>query len=429
MSRLLLVLSTLFLLSCDPSAVNELARKLNIPLYDFSKNSASVNITEEIIPLPNELIEGSYDDDSRQEKRRDSSGCGHTDGIEDGPEVSLSNPSNVGSRNAGKYKLYGRCSEHKIPVEIKVNEYPISHAPICNRGRWEVFLNLTQLSADESEISFKVSQGRDSNVVCEKVRVAFSCPTNYIPVSPIKENRNYSDNSFCVMKYEARVEDGKAISTHRGRPVTRLLFQEATDLCRSNGPRYDLINNEQWQVLAQNIEFEGKNWSKGSSRVIYGNTLNCGVNVGPTKTASSNDKDSCNGASGCDSKWDYKRRTHFLSNGYYIWDVCGNAGEMVKEAGYKSRRRSYKEFNDHIYLARPSNIKRDFGPRRNYESSIQNARKHAYWGLGYAKVKNGENLVIRGQQGRYAGVFSTLFTEKREEFSSSKTGFRCIYNP
>ena len=257
--------------------------------------------------------------------------------------------------------------------------------------------------------------------------MAFSCPENYVPVSPVKDSRYYSDDAFCVMKYEAKLENGKAVSKPGGIPISKVSYAEASELCRLNGSRYSLMGNEQWQVLAQNIELQNENWSKGTNRLIGGNMLNCGVSVGISKEASRNDKDDC-AVSECNDEWDYKKRTHVLPNDYVIWDVCGNVGEMMRDQNIKRIRKNYNQFNDYAYLANYGDVKRDFGPKRNYKTVGDNHRANRYWGLGRIKTINNKTLIVRGGQGQYAGVFSAdLDRDIDDALLPSNVGFRCVY--
>ena len=340
----------------------------------------------------------------------------------DEPEVTLKTIlPYVDSRNAGKYELEGRCSERNRLVTIEVNGYKISKNPYCSKGRWKVSLNLTYLATKENNIFFRIAHGEDSNVICEEVRVAFACEEGYIP---IPSNEDFYNSSFCVMKYEAKLEKSKAVSRPEGRPITRISHADAVALCRSNGSRYDLMTNDQWQNIVYLIEEEDKNWSYGKARVRDGNALNCGVSIGSPKAASRDDRDDCAG-SNCGSKWHYKRRTHILPNGYVIWDMCGNVGEMMKD----KNENSYS-FNGYIYEM-TSTLRKRFGSKKDYSGSgDRNLRRNHYWGLGYANMRNGKSLIVRGSQHRAAGIFSVnLQYDQDRNRQGHDIGFRCVYIP
>ena len=425
MRFLLLIFFSFLLTSCNPRVIDHITSQVT--------QQASV-VVETVREITEDEVESGRPSGSRRSPtisdRRTS--C-NSPGYEDGPEVVLGELDYIDSSNAGKYKLSGRCSEENKPIYVEVNGHGISNNPLCNKKRWEVFLNLTTISSEKKEVSFEISHGEDSNIVCEDVRVAFSCPKNYVPVSPVEESRYYPKHAFCVMKYEAKLAPGKgkAISVPEGRPLTRIAYSQALDLCRVNGSRYDLMSNEQWQVLAHNIELQHENWSKNTHRIVNGNVLNCGVSVGTIRSASSNDEDSC-AENKCKPDWDYKKRTHVLPNNYLIWDVCGNAAELMKGQSSSRSRRSkvYNDYNDYVYRVSYGDIKNDFGPKRIYRTAGDNHSRNKYWGLGFIKTNRNGDLIVRGQQGRHAGVFSAHLDKRKDNIhASSSIGFRCVYVP
>ena len=341
---------------------------------------------------------------------------------EDEPEVTLKTVlPYIDSRNVGRYELEGRCSERDRLVTIEVNGHRISKNPYCNKGRWKIFLKLTKMAAKERNIFFRIAHGEDSNVVCEEVRVAFACKEEgYIP---IPSNEDFEESSFCVMKYEAKLDETKVVSRPEGKPITRISYADAVALCQNNGSRYDLMTNDQWMNIVHLIEEEDKNWSVGKSRVRKGNALNCGVSVGSPKAASHDDRDDCAG-SNCGSKWHYKRRVHYLPNGSVIWDMCGNVGEMVKD-----ENKNHYNFNGYVYKM-TTTLRRRFGPKKDYSGGDGDLRRDHYWGLGYANLKSGNSLIVRGGQHRAAGVFSVnLQYDQDRSRLGHNIGFRCVYLP
>ena len=152
------------------------------------------------------------------------------------------------------------------------------------------------------------------------------------------------------------------------------------------------------------------------------NALNCGIAQGAAQEASSDSNDCA--ATFCESNWDINKRTHFLPGGNKIWDMCGNVGEIMKD--------KYKEnisFRGYIYDL-SSDLKKLFGPKRTY--SIVNAgRRSTTWNLGYANIKRGHDLIIRGLPGRDAGIFSVDITSDQESRRSygHDIGFRCVFVP
>ena len=331
----------------------------------------------------------------------------------------------VDSINVGNYPLKGRCDNHNNVVAIKVNGYDISDNPACNRGRWELELDFTSIASPEKDIILHISHSGET--ICQRLRVAFSGPVNYIPV-PYMED--YYESSFFVMKYEAKLtgkgsSSAKAISQPEERPITRVTYDEAVKLCRNNGSRYDLMQNSQWQNIALSIEETDINWSSGRQSSSENNSLNCGVTSGGAKPASSNDRDDCADSS-CNAEWDFKRRTHILSNGQVIWDICGNVGELMKDKYTLNRG-----FDGSVFEL-SGELKRLFGPDRNY-NIIDSDRRSLNWGLGEADIEGNHNLIVRGFAPRARGkngIFSVAVTEDQSSRRTlNQQGFRCVYIP
>ena len=373
--------------------------------------------------------EGDRDGDGDGEAQRipasRSLAC-NLDAYRNGPEVSLDPLEYLNSKNASQYELKGRCSDSDRVVGIQVNGYNISSNPFCDRGRWQVFLDLSNsIFTEDKNLTFRVSHGEDSNVICETVRTTFSCPENYIP---IPGNEDFYERSFCVMKYEAKIsgskDNPKAVSKPEDKPISYVSHSQAVALCKAKGSHYDLINNDQWQNIARLIEEEDQNWSRGRSRVVDGNHLNCGVHIGNPKAADKDDNKDCGGRS-CQTGWDYRRRTHLLPNGQIIWDMCGNVAEIMKNKNTDK----YHNGVDLVYNM-SAKIRRVFGPRKQYAGVGTDLRKSHYWGLGEAKLAKSRDLIIRGQQGRDAGVFSVdLNYSQSEARLGTRLGFRCVYVP
>lgn len=336
-------------------------------------------------------------------------------------EVTVRELDFVDTGNVGEYTIRGTCEEENLPVYVTVNGYKTSKNPICDRRKWATTLNLTPLSFEFDEMSFHITHNRET--ICKEVGVLFQGPKNYIPIPP---REDYYESSFFVMKYEAKIEglrssNAKAVSHPKDRPVTRISHDEALQLCQNNGSRYNLITNLQWQNIALSIEEEDENWSQGRSTPSDGNALNCGVSIGNPRPAD----EEC-AVSSCSKGWDENRRTHILTTGEKIWDMCGNVGEIVKD----KYRKNY-EFNDYIYqLYSESQLYDLFGPRRSYRLVGANRRSNT-WNLGYATIKKGKDLIVRGLPGRDTGVFSVDITQNQisRRGYSGNIGFRCVYNP
>ncbi len=328
----------------------------------------------------------------------------------------------IDAHNFSAYELKGRCVSGER-VNITINDYPIDQIIYCKSRKWELTVDLTPLTQEES-IFFKISSLDES--YCEDVKVTFTGPKSYVAIPALDD---FYETGFLVMKYEAKLHkagiNSRAVSEAKGRPLSSISYNDAKQLCENNGSRYSLISNKQWQNIARDIESVDENWSLGKARVIEGNILNCGIFRGATKEASRSDKDDC-GASSCNKGWDYNRRTHLLSSGGRIWDICGNVGEVMKD--------SYREglsFNKYAYRL-TGKLKDLFGPKKNYEILEVERRDSYFFGLGSTSIDRSSNIIIRGSPGRFAGVFSTEVESSREgrrSASGYNVGFRCVYLP
>ncbi|MBC6415850.1 MAG: hypothetical protein GDA46_05610 [Bdellovibrionales bacterium] len=336
----------------------------------------------------------------------------------------------VDSINVGNYRLRGRCSNRGENVLFTVNGYELSENPICSKNTWELELDLTAVASSENDIIIQISHSGER--LCRTLKVAFTGPENYIPV-PYTEDQY--ENSFYVMKYEAKVlgkgeASAKAVSKSEDVPISRISYDEAVKLCQNNGVRYDLIRNSQWQNIALSIEETDINWSSGRRSSFPDNALNCGVTRSLAKAASSDDKQDCADSS-CGSGWSYKRRTHILTNGQVIWDMCGNVGEIMKD-----KYTLNQSFEGSAFELR-GRLKDMFGPERTYIRNTNEdtrRRDELNWGLGEIDIEKNHNLIIRGlnyrtRQGN--GIFSTEITTDQDTTRGlrSQYGFRCVYIP
>ena len=368
------------------------------------------------------VITENQEEEETDQKRSRKTSCGRNSSRSD--FLSVRDLDFVDASNVGAYELKGQCETRNRLIVITVNGYKISENPKCNRGRWKVKLDLSAI-ADEDEDRMVFHLSHDEGELCKEVRVSFLGPKNYIPIS---SKEDYYESGFYVMKYEAKVANersanAKAISLAEGRPLLRVSYEDARDLCQNNGSRYDLISNLQWQNVALSIESMDENWSHGRASPADGNLLNCGLSRGIPRAASLDDEDDC-AVSSCQSGWDENRRTHLLENGQKIWDMCGGVGEIMRDKYRKSL-----SFDDYVYNL-PSSLNKIFGPKRNYKV-IKASRRSNTWNLGYAKINSGKELIIRGAPGRFAGIFSADVTrdhDSRRGFAGN-IGFRCVYNP
>lgn len=257
------------------------------------------------------------------------------------------------------------------------------------------------------------------------------CPTNFILVP---RNAAYVEEAFCVSRVEAR-NSGTGIADFdlTKTPWVNITRDSAISRCQSLGSGYDLINNNQWQTIARNIELQQENWS---SNEVGTGFINEGHGDGTPSApiAITDESDVFNGTGQTSGD---QKRTHVLSNGEIIWDFSGNVWEWVKDTnstdygtdGFMSLISDSTNPNSGALSDGISRtLKNQFGPVGSYSLAAP-----PYGNLGHAFVNTGiAGGIYRGgsyQQATTAvegGIFSVK-TTFGANVTSGNVGFRCVY--
>ncbi len=345
--------------------------------------------------------------------------------------VTIDELEEVTEENVGEYQLSGECDRDQSEVLVNIEGNPLVRYPICMQGKWEVSADISGLVNKKERFQIAVSQGSaNRNMLCENVRNYFICPNNYIAISDLP----YIDgHSFCVMKYEAKVKSGTPIPTRLGENIlvkaealangdliTRVTEETAIQFCKQNGPGYDLIHNDEWQLIAHHIERTPDNWSHNTRDITSGNRLNIGY-VGSGAVSKSNTDEE-------QSNWDLNKRVHQLANQEYIWDFAGNLWEIVRhDITDLPGGETYTGFVNDM----PSAYQNDFGPERDYSVFNSRERTNLFGGLGYMLANEWGGAIIRGgsNQWRINGIFSTNVMLSGDRLRRIDIGFRCVYYP
>lgn len=155
-----------------------------------------------------------------------------------------------------------------------------------------------------------------------------TCPTGFIPVPG---SARYAQPGFCVMKYEAKIVAGKAVSQPEGVPATSINYDNAELLASQACEGCHVMTNREWMTLARNVISQPDNWVSGrvGNGIMYKGNSGSSIGLLP---ASSDDYNGYYGLAPNHNEWE--RRTLMLSNDHIIWDLAGNASESVK--GYRS---------------------------------------------------------------------------------------------
>jgi flagellin-like protein len=274
--------------------------------------------------------------------------------------------------------------------------------------------------------------------------------------SLVPGDATYGTSDFCVMKYEARWNGSGTInnsglgycgngndynvttgcpldgsvgveSKAADTPLSKVNQFEAIELCKTLGPHYHLITNNEWMTIARDIEQVSSNWADGTvgSTVASGGGLKRGNN-GETGTNV--------GYNGINPESGVGRDTKALlnlSNGDGIWDLSGNVWEWTNDT-FNSNSESalgqgsdgYKEWN----IIGPS-----WDYLKPFNSSLTSTN-----GIGQVYVYNqsafpsgNTHAFLRGggwNNGADAGAFA-LRLDYAPSYASTGIGFRCSFAP
>ena len=336
----------------------------------------------------------------------------------------------IDSHNASDYDLSGNCKRDGADVKVYIEGHALDKPPVCNKGEWHISANISGIVNKRTTVQFAVSQTGSGGLKCKRVDNHFVCPDGYIAVS---KRNSYTQQNFCVMKYEAKVKSRsdlgsgyerkvvKAQSRADGVLITRINRQDAIRYCEENGAGYNLINNDEWQTIARNIEEVDVNWSKGNRDIKNDNFLKIGSISGLNSNSNENSID--------DKRWNKHDRYHKLLNGEYIWDFSGNLIEIVQH----NISSLPVEYRGYVYQI-PPELKDLFGPQRDYSIFDERERNRGFGGLGFIQAKPFKGAILRGgasgSRALGTGVFSADTTSDPDRVSfRSNVGFRCVYYP
>lgn len=242
------------------------------------------------------------------------------------------------------------------------------------------------------------------------------CPAGYVQVPNGNEG-------FCVMKYEAKKSaSDKPISIQEQTPWTGTYAEDAKALCQSLGAKYDLISNEEWMIIARNIEVQPSNWTGGA---VDSGCLFRGNNGQPMPW---NECGYGDGAGGIDFGDDRNPRAIMsLSNGEEIYDLAGNVSEWVDwtkggaldtaPVGCSQQATEFKDIasdvNCPLTLETYSPVNINFGSEKGLGLFVG--------GMGGYARRGGASW-----SGSAAGIYA-LGLERGGANNDGDNGFRCVY--
>jgi hypothetical protein len=341
---------------------------------------------------------------------------------------------------------------------------------ISSQGRF--YLDLGIVDEDRFSISLLLDDGSYLNFEnvtnVNRSPSPSDCPVGYIPVPG---NHLYgtvgSKGGFCVMKYEAKVdEDGDGIgdvnatcqnsnfgtwnnngascsytlnnrvivSSAVGYPLATISLLESITACESINS--NLITNDEWMTIARNIERVSSNWSSniiGTGYIYSGHSDNL-----PPAALASNINDN-NGYYLTGQTTGNQKRTLILNNGEIIWDFAGNVFENSEDMNSFYLSTYYDNFADWTEIEYSDFYKfsfEDLGLKGYKGNFLLNSDYNSDAGVGRTRGVRHNNpyrdtALIRsgywnGTSG--AGILS-LDVGDNPTGRFSTVGFRCVYYP
>lgn len=288
-----------------------------------------------------------------------------------------------------------------------------------------------------------------------------SCPSGYVVVPG---NSLFGTNDFCVMKYEAKVDDDgdgigdttyataentwpnhtepvsapgrNLVSSAEGYPVARIEQADARTACEAVGSR--LMNNREWMTIAPNVESVSSNWTGGT---VGGGGFFRGHTDNSPGVALEAGSDSDGYIFTGQTAPSIERRTLTLSNGEVIWDLSGNVMELLDEVIDGSEKPSLDPSEGTVTSARDWTLWNDTTtyPDLNYGTLSYDLVRPSdpSWGIAqnfgiyYKAWHIGPYTYIRGGsfiQSSWAGIYSLDMNHPptSSPFNTDFVGIRCV---
>ena len=212
------------------------------------------------------------------------------------------------------------------------------------------FLGLLTVACQGGGGSGGSANAPSNDVSTSPIKVVIDCPDNFVAVQGSDE---FSTEAFCVSKYEMSAFSEEYILPVRSDYLDTPLVTShnaAQAACQYLGENYDLISNQQWQIIAREIEDQDENFIKLSTPdintggdIIYkvmalGNSYD-GDYLGEITESTESVKNVLNPDDDYDQiseeldsdVYKLSKRTLKLKSGDMIWDFTGNLSEHVSD--------------------------------------------------------------------------------------------------
>ncbi|MFK7826186.1 MAG: hypothetical protein AB8G05_18685 [Oligoflexales bacterium] len=271
----------------------------------------------------------------------------------------------------------------------------------------------------------EVQGTKKPRIDCNKIGI----PGSWVFVSG---DPKYQTNDFCVMKFEAKEDNGLPISTAARLPWVNIKQTEAIDACTSLGPDYHLISNHEWMSIASNVIKVDANWTGGTpgiGKVVQGNS------DASTETPCAADIDDLNSFVNADcqisanSENPSLKRTHIMTNSNIIWDLAGNVWEWTGDTILPSskpgpNRDEYMEYTEPVIATDPEFPLTELIPQLAIDN-LWNSEQ----GMGeyYSGEEDQGGVIRRG--GDFDNISGGLFSARLSDDADKNRddiGFRCV---
>ena len=252
---------------------------------------------------------------------------------------------------------------------------------------------------------------------------------------------DYGTNDFCVMKYEAKNENGAPVSKKEGIPWVDLDQESAILKCKLLGEGFRLLTNPEWMTMASNISNVSENWS--GEKVGFGSIFLGHSDGEPNQACNANDdnfiylkKNSCDGLREEEiiDNEKLQKRIHILSYGSIIWDLSGNVREWIDYFNDRDkpspRDKKFHEFTKPIVGSNSLPIS-ELIPTNDVKSFWDDTWDSSQ-GIGKAAIgsdKKGGGLTRGGAfAGGYRNGIFRFRLDQEPTHTASTIGFRCSFD-
>jgi len=277
----------------------------------------------------------------------------------DTPVVVVSSPADGATVSGGTVTISGTCTTASGDVTISGSGIQSDVNTSCTS---DAFTGNATLTAGDGDKTVTASQGNGSGTTTKTITLHRPCAENYVR---IPANATLGSSAFCMAKYEMKLKTnagaavfdgtngGVAVNVTQyvpdsrpdGVPWVRITQANAIAECATLGAGYHLATGREWAAMTRNLETVAANWDGGtpgtglmfrghSDGAISGTAVADGYAVSSTSLLSSGDGTNAyvgtgNASGDAFSSGGDQRRTFTLSTGEVIWDIAGNARDMI----------------------------------------------------------------------------------------------------